>query len=105
MKSTRDVIIQTPNLVAATEFYQTVMGLTLSHQTPALVAFETGSIQLYIEPGPTPGPVFEFLTDDLPAAREKLLAAGCIVVDENPTIPRCYLRDPYGLTFNLAQGS
>jgi hypothetical protein len=49
--------------------------------------------------------VFEFLTDDLPAAREKLLAAGCIVVDENPAIPRCYLRDPYGLTFNLAQGS
>jgi catechol 2,3-dioxygenase-like lactoylglutathione lyase family enzyme len=103
MKSTRDVIIQTPDLAAATQFYQNTLGLTLNRQTPELVGFDTGSIQLYIEPGPTPGPVFEFLTDDFPATRAKLLAAGCIVVDDNPAIPRCYLRDPFGLTFNLAQ--
>jgi hypothetical protein len=37
--------------------------------------------------------VFEFLTDDFLAARAKRLAAGCIIVDENPAMPRCTPRD------------
>jgi predicted enzyme related to lactoylglutathione lyase len=47
--------------------------------------------------------VFEFLVPDLPAARARLLAAGCSVLEENPELPRCYLRDPFGMTFNIAQ--
>jgi len=27
-----------------------------------------------------------------------------VIVEENPNIPRCYLRDPFGLTFNLGEG-
>jgi len=103
MKSTRDIIIQTENIEAATEFYKEVMGLELNHRSPGMVGFETGSIQLYIEPGPTTGPVFEFLTNDFAATKQKLLAAGCVITDENPSQPRCYFRDPFGLTFNLAQ--
>jgi hypothetical protein len=26
-----------------------------------------------------------------------------VIVEENPNIPRCYLRDPFGLMFNLGK--
>jgi hypothetical protein len=32
-----------------------------------------------------------------------LLKAGCVVVEEDASVPRCYLRDPFGLVFNLGE--
>jgi hypothetical protein len=32
-----------------------------------------------------------------------MLAAGCALQEENPALPRCYIRDPFGLVFNIAQ--
>jgi hypothetical protein len=32
-----------------------------------------------------------------------LLSAGCALVEEDPAVPRCYIRDPYGLVFNIEQ--
>jgi predicted enzyme related to lactoylglutathione lyase len=57
---------------------------------------------LFVEPGGAPGPVFDFECDDFAATKARLLEHGCVIVDENPAIPRCYLRDPHGLVFNLA---
>lgn len=102
-RSTRDVIIQVPELAAALKFYGEVLGLKVSQRYERCVGFETGGFQLFVEQGRAPGPVFEFLVPDLEKAREELLAAGCKVVEEDPKVPRLYLRDPYGLTFNLAQ--
>jgi predicted enzyme related to lactoylglutathione lyase len=45
--------------------------------------------------------VFEFLVPDVAAAKRQLLAAGCQVVEEDEQLPRLYMRDPYGLTFNV----
>jgi hypothetical protein len=47
--------------------------------------------------------VFELLVPDVVAAKRGLLAAGRTVVEEDPALPRCYIRDPYGFTFNLGQ--
>jgi hypothetical protein len=47
--------------------------------------------------------VFEFLAPDLSAARRRLLAAGCVIEEENSSLPRCYIRDPFGLVFNIGQ--
>jgi catechol 2,3-dioxygenase-like lactoylglutathione lyase family enzyme len=102
MDSTRDVILQTPDMRAAVAFYD-ALGLARFVCTDELAGYETGAFRLFIEPGTAPGPVFEFLVDDVPAAKARLLAAGCTLVEENPAIPRCYLRDPFGLTFNLAK--
>lgn len=68
-----------------------------------MIGFETGSFCLYVEKGEDHGPVFEFLVPDVEAARDKLVAAGCTVLEEDPSLPRCYLRDPYGVVFNLGQ--
>jgi hypothetical protein len=37
------------------------------------------------------------------AAKSRLLAAGCTVVEEAPAVPRCYIRDPFGLVFNIEE--
>lgn len=103
ISSTRDVLIQTDKLDEAVRFYQSVLGLRLTHQSKTLVGFETGSFYLYIDKGPAYGPVFEFCVADFLAAKQQMVAAGCRVENEDPTVPRCYMRDPFGLIFNLAE--
>lgn len=101
LESSRDVIIRTPDWREAVRFYEEVLGLEASSRTDGMVGFETGSFCLYVERGAAHGPVFDFLVADVPATRDRLLAAGCTLVEENPQVPRCYLRDPNGLVFNL----
>jgi len=102
-ESSRDVIIQTDNWTKAIEFYETTLGFSLIHRSAELVEFETGAFRLYVEKGNRPGPVFDFLVPDMQAAKTRLLAAGCTIVEENPSIPRCYIRDRFGLVFNIEQ--
>lgn len=65
--------------------------------------FRTGSFCLYVEKGPEHGPVFEYLVSDVQATKQRLVAAGCVVREEDPSVPRCYLRDPYGVVFNTGK--
>ena len=103
MKSTRDVIIQAQSLQSAKSFYHDVLGFEVIEESERLVGFETGSFVLYVELGAKPGSVFEFNVPDLTPAKNRLIKHGCRVVDDNPAIPRLYLRDPFGLLFNLNQ--
>ncbi len=100
-KSTREVIIRTLDFDGAVEHYQRTLGLARSYESPTIVGFETGSFCLYIERGEPHGPVFEFVVPDVAAPRAQLLKSGCTLVEENDSMPRCYLRDPYGITFNI----
>ncbi len=100
-RSTREVILRTEAWDQATSFYGSVLGLPVSYRSDHLVGFETGSFCLYVERGEAHGPVFEFLVDDVRAARARLVASGCTVVEEDASVPRCYIRDPYGFVFNL----
>ena len=103
IRSSRDVIIQTDNWAKAIEFYETILGFPVTHRSPTLMGFETGAFCLYVEKGNRPGPVFDFLVPDMPSTKSRLIAAGCAVVEENPTVPRCYIQDPFGLVFNIEQ--
>ena len=100
MFSTRDVIIRSDDYAAAKQFYQDLLGFELTQETPML-GFDTGSFTLYVERGAKSEPVFEYAVDDVQQAKARLMAAGCELVEENAAIPRCYLRDPFGLVFNL----
>jgi catechol 2,3-dioxygenase-like lactoylglutathione lyase family enzyme len=102
--STRDVLIQTPDIAAAAAFYSFTLGLPITTQSDSLVGFDTGAFQLFLDAGETlPAPVFEFYVRDVKEAKDRLLAAGCTVQAEDASVPRCYIRDPYGLIFNLAK--
>jgi catechol 2,3-dioxygenase-like lactoylglutathione lyase family enzyme len=102
-KASRDVIIRTGDFDSAKRFYGGVLGLKIAHSGEKLVGFDAGAFRLYVEPGPDHGPVFDFLVSDFQAAKAALLSAGCTLIEENAAIPRCYLRDPYGLVFNIEQ--
>jgi predicted enzyme related to lactoylglutathione lyase len=102
-RSSRDVIIRTQDLAGAAKFYGSVLGLPVTRLSETLIGLETGAFCLYVEKGKKHGSVFEFLVPDLRAAKRRLIAAGCAVLEEDPSIPRCYIRDPYGLVFNIGQ--
>ena len=102
-ESTRDVMIKVEEPEEALRFYKDVMGLELFESNARYIGFETRSFRLFVERGREPGPVFEFKVPDLETAKQRLLAAGCRIVEDDPKVPRLYLRDPYGLTFNLSR--
>jgi catechol 2,3-dioxygenase-like lactoylglutathione lyase family enzyme len=101
--STRDILIQADDIEAATAFYETVLGLGVFMREPAMVGLESGAFRLFIDKAEPYGPVLEFKVDDFDAAKQRLVAAGCRIENEDPSVPRCYIRDPYGLIFNIAQ--
>jgi predicted enzyme related to lactoylglutathione lyase len=102
-KASRDIIIQTEKWSEALKFYGSVLGLPITERSETIVGFETGASCLYVERGKEHAPVFDFLVPDIQAAKRQLVAAGCTVIEENPKIPRCYIRDPFGLVFNIEQ--
>jgi predicted enzyme related to lactoylglutathione lyase len=104
-KSSREVILRTQKWSDAISFYGSVLGLPVAYQDATMIGFETGAFRLYVEKGPEHAPVFEFLVADVEAAKRQLLAAGCTIVEEDPSLPRCYIRDPYGFVFNLGRAS
>jgi catechol 2,3-dioxygenase-like lactoylglutathione lyase family enzyme len=103
ISSSRDVIIRTPDWSEAVRFYESVLGFAATSRTESLVGFETGAFRLYVEAGPSHGPVFDFLVADVAATKARLLAAGCGLVEEDASVPRCYLRDPFGIVFNVGR--
>ena len=103
MKSSRDVLIQTDRMDVAANFYENVLGFKVFKRDEHLIGLETGSFRLFIDNGEPLGPVFEFITPHFEETKNKLMKAGCRVEEEDPKIPRCYMRDPFGIIFNLAE--
>jgi catechol 2,3-dioxygenase-like lactoylglutathione lyase family enzyme len=68
-----------------------------------MIGLEAGGFRLFLDKAEPYGPVFEFIVPDLQAAKAGLTAAGCRIENDDPSVPRCYVRDPYGLIFNIAQ--
>jgi catechol 2,3-dioxygenase-like lactoylglutathione lyase family enzyme len=99
--STRDVLVRVDDLKKATEFYTKELGLSPTKHSATLVGFETGAFTLYLDSGEPAGPIFEFIVPDVNAEKEKLIAAGCSVIRWEG--PHHWLRDPYGLMFNLIE--
>ena len=104
-KSSRDIIIRTGSLEKALHFYETVLGFKMTDVSQTLLGFETGAFKLYVERGETHGPVFDFLVPDVSQAKEKWLAEGCALLEEDALLPRCYVRDPFGVTFNIGKSA
>ncbi len=100
-RASRDVILRTEAFDEAIRFYESVLGLPIVHRDATLVGFDAGAFRLYVEKGPAHGAVFDFLVPRKQAAKEALIGAGCVLLEEDPSQPRCYLRDPYGLVFNI----
>jgi catechol 2,3-dioxygenase-like lactoylglutathione lyase family enzyme len=97
----KDILIQTTNPKRAANFYVDQLGFEVTDETPELISLHGGHINLFIEPGQPLGPVLEVMVDSVEAARIRLVKSGCEVIKDEPDFPRCYIRDPYGLIYNL----
>jgi hypothetical protein len=98
-----DIIIQTPEPKDAARFYVEQLGFVVTGETPKMISIHGPHINLFIERGPAHGPVAEVTVADVAAAKQQLVRHGCTVVKDEPEFPRCYIRDPFGLTYNLKQ--
>jgi catechol 2,3-dioxygenase-like lactoylglutathione lyase family enzyme len=97
----RDILLQVPDPASAAAFYVENLGFEVTGEEDRIISLQGRNINLFLEPGPPIGPVLEVTVDSIEAAKHRLLARGCHVVKEEPDIPRCYIRDCYGLTYNL----
>jgi hypothetical protein len=95
-----DILIQSPDPKTAAAFYVGQLGFTITGEKPML-GLHGKNINLFIEEGPALGPVLEVTVDSVEDAKARLLRNGCEIVKDEPHVPRCYVKDPFGLIYNL----
>lgn len=96
-----DILVQAPDPKEAARHYVECLGFAVDAETPDLISLHGPAINLYIERGPQLGPILEAMVDDVEAAKRRLVAAGGAVIKDEPDVPRTYVRDAFGLTYNL----
>jgi predicted enzyme related to lactoylglutathione lyase len=97
----KDILIQAPDPSRAAAFYVEQLGFEITGEDPQMISLHGANINLFIERGPALGPVLEVTVDSVEAARLRLVKNGCTVVKHEPEFPRTYIRDPYGLIYNI----
>ena len=95
-----DILIQAPDPKKAAAFYVEQLGFEITGETPML-SLHGKNINLFIEQGPALGPVLEVSVPSVEEAKARLLKNGCEIVKDEPDFPRCYVKDPFGLIYNL----
>ena len=96
-----DILIQAPDPKKAATFYTDHLGFEVTGEEPQMISLHGKRINLFIERGPALGPVLAVTVDSVEAAKLRLVRNGCVVVKDEPDFPRCYVKDPYGLIYNL----
>jgi catechol 2,3-dioxygenase-like lactoylglutathione lyase family enzyme len=97
----KDILIQAPHPKDAAAFYVGQLGFEITGEEPNLICLEGERISLFIERGPALGPVLEVKVNNVEEAKQRLVQHGCEIVKDEPDFPRCYVRDPFGLIYNL----
>src|ERR1700721_2860308 len=98
-----DILIQAPDPAAAASFYIEQLGFTITDENPLMIGLHGKNINLFIEPGPALGPVFEVTVKNVKKAKAALKKKGCRIVKTQPDWPRCYVEDPNGLIYTLTE--
>jgi hypothetical protein len=96
-----DILIQAQDPMKAALFYVERLGFEITDDNPKMIGLHGKHINLFIEPGPPLGPVLEVTVESVEKAKGRLLKSGCEIVKDEPDFPRCYVKDPYGLIYNL----
>ena len=96
-----DILIQAPDARNVASFYVEQLGLTITDETPNMISLHGKHINLFIERGPALGPVLEVTVNNVEEAKRRLVENGCDIIKDEPDFPRCYVKDPCGLIYNL----
>lgn len=98
-----DILIQVEDPKEAAAFYVRELGFTITKETPNMISLHGDHINFFIERGPALGPVMEVTVSNVPETKARLMRKGCEVLKDEPDVPRVYLRDRFGLVYNLTQ--
>jgi predicted enzyme related to lactoylglutathione lyase len=96
-----DILIQTPDPEEAAAFYVEQLGFEITGKGTELMSLHGPHINLFIERGPALGPVLEVTVANVYETAKSMLENGCEIVKDEPEFPRIYIKDPYGLIYNL----
>lgn len=96
-----DILIQAPDPKSAASFYVEKLGFKITGETPSMISLHGQHINLFIELGPALGPVLEVTVASVDEAKLRLTKCGCDIVKDEPDFPRTYIKDPFGLIYNL----
>ena len=96
-----DILIQAKDPKRAAKFYVEQLGFTVTGELPNMLCLHGPHINLFIERGPKLGPVLEVTVKNVKDAKRRLVKNGCKIVKDEPKFPRTYLKDPFGLIYNL----
>jgi catechol 2,3-dioxygenase-like lactoylglutathione lyase family enzyme len=102
-KMSPNVAVRTGSQFAeAVNFYSNILGFQNRSDDPKLGDLDAVPLRLFIEEDPEiRGPVMELFVDDLEEARKTLEASGCKVLRWRGKGGDCYIRDPFGVLFNV----
>jgi hypothetical protein len=95
-----DILIQAEHPAKAAAFYVEQLGFEITGETP-MISLHGKHMNLFIERGPALGPVLEVTVGSVEEAKARLVENGCQIVKDEPAFPRCYVKDPFGLIYNL----
>lgn len=96
-----DILIQAQDPKKAALFYVKHLGFEITGEDPNMISLHGKHINFFIERGPALGPVLEVTVDDVEEAKRRLAKNGCEIIKDEPDFPRCYIKDPSGLIYNL----
>ena len=96
-----DILIQAPDPEAAAAFYVEQLGFEITGHGTQMMSLHGEHINLFIELGPALGPVLEVTVANIQETAQRLVENGCEVIKDEPEFPRIYIKDPYGLVYNL----
>jgi predicted enzyme related to lactoylglutathione lyase len=101
-KMSPNIAVRTDRFSDAVSFYSNVLGFANRSSDPALGDHDANPFNLFvIEDDQVSGPVMELFVEDLEEARKELLLHGCQVIRWREKGQDCYIKDPFGVIFNL----
>ena len=104
-RSNNEVAVHVSDLAKAGHFYGEVLGFRLISGNERQLEFDTGKLRLYVnlDSRPLPSYVPSLDVADREEAREYLEAAGCkpVAISSQPGL--YYMRDPFGMLFDLVE--
>jgi predicted enzyme related to lactoylglutathione lyase len=98
-----DILIQAEDPMEAADFYVKELGFEITDKKSNMISLHGKNINFFIERGPALGPVFEVTVKSVKEAKARLKKKGCQIVKDEPDFPRCYVKDPNGLIYNLTE--
>jgi catechol 2,3-dioxygenase-like lactoylglutathione lyase family enzyme len=101
-KMSPNIAVRTPNYSAAKDFYTKVLGFNDRSTDPNLGDLDADPLNMFIiEDSDEQGVVMELFVEDLDEAKNYLVANGCEIIRWLGKGQDCYVRDPFGVLYNI----